>query len=119
MQNIKFFIFILSICVFFTFPQIASAQWPSDLESGSGSGQQIQQPRQTVNTPKPTTPKKAVQKGMIPKSVFGMNFQFPASWIVNDEAAQSPILFLSFLPLADDNSHNLQVFLDCRVFSFM
>ncbi|MBR0518751.1 DcrB-related protein [bacterium] len=106
MKKLNIFVFVLSICALFAFPQIASAQWPSDLDGGGG-GQQVQQPRQTVNTPKPRTksPKKAVQSGMIPKSISGINFQFPASWLVNDEATQAPIIFLSYLPSAD-NSFN-------------
>ena len=107
---LKTFAFVLSICAVFTFSQVAYAQWPSDLDGGGSGRQQIQKSSPSSNKPvytqqqRTNTSKKAVQKGMIPKSIFGINFQFPASWIVNDEAAQNPILFLSFLPLADDNS---------------
>lgn len=100
---LKTFAFVLSICAVFAFSQVAYAQWPSDLDGLSPGKQQIQ-PSSNKPQQRTTTSKKALQKGMIPKSIFGINFQFPASWIVNDEAAQNPILFLSFLPLADNNS---------------
>ena len=102
MKNIKVFVFILSICAFFAFPQIATAQWPSDLESGSGSGQQVEQ-KKVINTQRSNSPKQTPKNGMIPVSKFGMNFQFPASWMTTDDGIQEPILFVGFLPLADNN----------------
>ena len=101
---IKIFVFAFAFIGFLAFPQIVSAQWPSDIESGSGSGQQVKQPQKTVNTQSRSNfSQKASQKGMIPVSKFGMNFQFPASWMTTDEGIQEPVLFVGFLPLADNN----------------
>lgn len=102
---VKTFIFILSVCSLLVFPQLAFAQWPSDLDGGgNGSGQapQMQRPK-TVNTqPQRQSHKKPRQSGMIPVSKFGMNFQFPASW-QTQEGLQDPVIFIAFLSTADNS----------------
>ena len=103
MKNLKIFAFLLLLFAFAICPQIANAQsWPSDLDGGGNSGGgQTQRPK-TVNTqPQRQSHKQPRQNGMIPVSKFEMNFQFPASW-QTQEGVQDPILFIAFLPLADN-----------------
>ena len=102
LKNIKTLVFILSICSFLVFPQLAFAQWPSDLEGGGNGGGRQTQRSKVVNTqPQRQSHKKPRQSGMIPVSKFGMNFQFPASW-QTQEGLQDPVIFIAFLSTADD-----------------